>query len=62
MSTFEYLGVLISVLLGLAITHLVMGVASIVQNRDSTKAYWVHLLWVANTVIWINQYWWTFFT
>ena len=61
MDTFEYLGVLISVLLGLAITHLVVGIVSIIQNRDTTQIYWVHLGWVANAIILITQFWWFFF-
>lgn len=58
MTSFEYIGVLISVLLGLAITHLMVGIISTVQNRNSTRVYWVHLLWVANTLIFITQFWW----
>ena len=61
MNTFEYLGVLVSVLLGLAITHLVVGTVSIIQNRETTQVYWVHLVWVGNAIILITQFWWFFF-
>jgi hypothetical protein len=61
MDNFEYISVLISILLGLATTHLVVGAVSIVQNRDSTQIYWVHLLWVVNTLVWITQFWWFMF-
>jgi hypothetical protein len=50
MDSFEYLSVFLSILLGLAVTHLVVGTVSIIQQRASTKVYWVHLLWVANGI------------
>lgn len=58
MTSFEYIGVLISVLLGLAITHLVVGSVSAIQNRKTTHFYWVHTLWVFNTLVYITQFWW----
>jgi hypothetical protein len=61
MDTFEYISVIISVVLGLAVTHLVVGTVSIIQNRDTTQVYWVHLLWVVNTISWITQFWWFLF-
>lgn len=60
MNTFEYISVLISVLLGLAMTHLVIGTVSIIQDRETIKVYWVHLLWVVNTAIYITTWWWAF--
>lgn len=60
MGSFEYISVLISVLLGLAITHLVVGMVSMIQNRESTRLYWVHLLWVLNVITYITQWWWAF--
>jgi hypothetical protein len=60
MDSFEYLSVFLSILLGLAVTHLVVGTVSIIQQRASTKVYWVHLLWVANGIAYITQTWWFF--
>ncbi len=60
MGSFEYLSVFLSILLGLAATHLVVGTVSIIQERGTTKVYWVHLLWVANGVAYITQTWWFF--
>jgi hypothetical protein len=53
--------VLASVIIGLGVTHLLQGVATIVQHPKRKPAYWVHLIWVVfiffNTVFW---WWWQF--
>ena len=46
MTTFEYLAVLISIIVGLGITHLLGGVARFIHHPDRYKFYWVHLLWI----------------
>jgi hypothetical protein len=58
MGSFEYLSVFISILFGLAVTHLVLGTVSIIQERATSKVYWVHLLWVAIGITYITQTWW----
>jgi hypothetical protein len=60
---FSYLGVLISVILGLALTHLLRGLSKLVQLRDTVKPYWVHVVWTVNVIlyilgIWWGMYWW----
>jgi len=64
MGIFEYLGVLISVIMGLGITHLVIGASKLVQNRDQCKPYVPHSLWaiailVYILIIWWSMYWWS---
>ncbi len=64
MTLFEYLGVLVSVIMGLGITHLLTGVSKVIQRRDSVRVYWVHLVWTVNIllyilVIWWGMFWWT---
>lgn len=58
MGSYEYLSVFISILVGLAVTHLVLGMVSIIQERSTCKVYWVHLLWGANGISCITQAWW----
>ena len=58
MDSFEYLSVFLSILLGLAVTHLVVGTVSIIQERARTEVYWVHLVWVVNGLAYITQWWW----
>ena len=58
---FSYLGVLISIILGLAITHLVVGLSKLIQLRHTVKPYWVQILWTLNILIYVLGIWWTMF-
>jgi hypothetical protein len=61
MEFFNYVMVLASVIVGLAVAHLLTGVARMVQQKERAKLYWVHLLWIAlmfhNALFW---WWWEF--
>ena len=61
MSVFEYLGVLLSVIMGLGVTHILAGVSKTVHHRKTLKLYWVHSLWAANILIYIVIIWWGMF-
>ena len=61
---FEYLGILIAVILGLSLTHLLRGLAKLIHLRRDAKIYWVHIVWTVNMLIyvlavWWGMYWWT---
>ena len=43
MEFFNYVMVLASVIVGLAVTHLLQGVAKMIQHPDRKQLYWVHL-------------------
>ena len=58
MDMFNYVMVLASVIIGLGITHLLQGVAGIVQHPDREKVYWIHLAWVAATFLRAIFWWW----
>ncbi|MGN6057744.1 MAG: hypothetical protein ACTHOI_04085 [Sphingomicrobium sp.] len=61
MEFFNYVMVLASVIVGLAVTHLLQGVAKLIQHPDAKKLYWVHLLWVA--LMFLNAlflWWWEY--
>jgi len=55
---FDYFGVLISIILGLALTHLLRGLGRLIQLRHETKLYWVHILWTVNVVVFVLSTWW----
>jgi hypothetical protein len=55
---FDYLGVLISIILGLALTHLLWGLSRLIHMRRTIKIYWVHVVWVLNTLIYVLAIWW----
>lgn len=58
MEFFNYVMVLASVIIGLGITHLLQGLAGIVQHPGREKVYWVHLVWVASTFLLVIFWWW----
>jgi hypothetical protein len=58
MGMFDYVMVLASVIIGLGVTHLLTGVAGIVQHPGRAKIYWVHLVWVAATFLRAIFWWW----
>jgi hypothetical protein len=55
---FNYVMVLASVIVGLGITHLLQGIAGIVQHPGREKVYWVHLVWVAAIFLRTIFWWW----
>jgi hypothetical protein len=56
MTMFEYVMVLVSIIIGLAMTHLLQGLLDIVQRRP--RIYWVHLVWVAWVFFQTTFWWW----
>jgi hypothetical protein len=61
MDAFTHLSVLISIVLGLGITNLLMGLARLVQLRSRVKLYWPTVLWVLTLLLIHVQTWWTMF-
>ena len=59
MDAFGYVSVIISVVIGLGLSHLLTGAAELVKARRRVKFYWVHLLWVALTFVGHIFLWWT---
>jgi len=58
MTTFEYLAVLVSIIVGLGITHLLGGVARLVHQQGKSKLYWVHLVWMGYMFAYLLSFWW----
>ena len=48
---FEYLGVLIAVILGLSLTHLLRGLSKLIHLRRTCRVYWVQVVWTINILI-----------
>lgn len=61
MGVFEYIGVLISVIMGLGITHLATGATKLIQHRDKVRFCLPHALWTVNVLIYILLIWWGMF-
>ncbi len=58
MSPFEYISVLISIVLGLGITQIVAGIAEVIHHWNRVKLYWPHLLWIVLVFFLHFQEWW----
>ncbi len=61
MSAFEYLAVLVSLILGLGIAHILTGVGRMIHLRRTVKVDSVHLIWTLATFLILVLNWWVFF-
>jgi hypothetical protein len=55
---FNYLSVMISIVLGLAVAHVLGSVVRVINNRHRTILYWPCLLWAFTLFLLIAQLWW----
>ena len=55
---FEYLTVLISVVVGLSVTSFLTNVVRIIHVRGDVTISWVQLLWSIVILIWTIAFWW----
>jgi small basic protein len=58
MNMFEYVMVLASIIIGLGLTNILQGIATILQHPKRKKPYWVHLVWAAWTFLLAIFWWW----
>lgn len=58
MDPYEYLTVFVSVILGLAVVHLLSGVSLILDTRVRERVDWIHAVWTANVFITTLLVWW----
>ena len=59
MDPFSYLSVLISIVLGLGITNLLGGVATLMRGRSQVRPYWPLPIWLVTLFLMHVQTWWT---
>jgi hypothetical protein len=57
LSTFEYLSVFISIVIGLAVVHALRGLVQLFGGPGS-KPYWIHTGWVLYLIYWLPYFWW----
>lgn len=61
MGAFEYLSVLISIILALGMTRVLGGVGEMLQARSRRRVYWVHVIWIVNLFVYLVIAWWIFY-
>ena len=62
MDAFSYLSVLLSIILGLAITQILQGFRDLMQARTRLRLYWPCLLWAIILLVICVQEWWAMFS
>jgi hypothetical protein len=58
LSQFEYIAVLISIIVGLSLTQILRGVGRIVTTQKGPRPYWVHLIWTLYLFLNVSMFWW----
>jgi hypothetical protein len=61
MDAFSYLSVLLSIILGLAITEVLSRIGRLLQARAEVRPYWPALVWAAVLLVMYVQTWWAMF-
>jgi hypothetical protein len=58
MSQFEYVAVLISIIVGLALAQILRGIGRIATDKNGPKPYWVHSVWTIYLFFYTTMFWW----
>jgi hypothetical protein len=61
MTPFEHLAVLISIILGLGITHLLTAIHHLIVARSRVRLYWLSLAWTGLMLVSQIEWWWASF-
>src|SRR5437016_13810291 len=61
MDEFSYLSVLLSVILGLAVTQILKGFRGLLLSRARIRLYWPVIAWAALLLLICFQHWWATF-
>lgn len=61
MDAFSYLSVLISIILGLAVTQVLQGFRGLLLARTHVRVYWPALVWAVLVLVLCVQVWWAMF-
>jgi len=61
MDEFSYLSVLLSIILGLAVTEVLQGFRRLLQSRARVRLYWPTITWAFLLFVIYVQSWWAMF-
>jgi hypothetical protein len=59
--SFNYVAVLVSIIIGLGVTRVLSQLSEAIQAQDRHRNYWVHTLWMINLFIFLMLSWWVFY-
>ena len=60
MTRFEYLSVLVSIVIALGISEVTIAWARVLQQKAAPKIYWLHGFWSVFSLFLMIQFWWGF--
>jgi hypothetical protein len=58
MELYQHVRVVLSILVAFSLTHLLKGVARLIQHPGRERIYWVHLLWTLFVFFYLIAFWW----
>ena len=58
MTFFEYVAVLVSIIVALGIAQILSGIARTIEKPEGQEIYWVHLLWSTWLFVYLIFFWW----
>jgi hypothetical protein len=61
MDSFGYLSVLLSIIIGLAVTQILQGLRVLMLSRETARLYAPSLIWTALLLLIATQMWWAAF-
>lgn len=60
MGAYQHVVVVMSIVLGLAVTQLLRGIAQLYRTRKRVRPYWLHGAWIVLLVLFSLLLWWTY--
>jgi hypothetical protein len=60
MTIFEFISVMVSIVLGLSFAQLLLTTSQFARNSTRVKFYLPHTMWLVNLVLWHFLLWWSF--
>lgn len=58
---FNYVAVLVSIVVGLAVTRVLSQISEVIQAGSRQKTYWIHTVWLINAFSMLMLNWWVFY-
>ena len=57
MSDFEFVSVILAIVIGLGMTRILSGLASVLEHRATLRTDWISLTWAVAVLLWQIVYW-----
>ena len=58
---FNYVAVLVSIVVGLAVTRVLSQISEVIQAGNRPQTYWIHTVWLVNAFSMLMLNWWVFY-